>query len=161
MAVILVRIDDRLIHGQVVEGWLDAISVNHILIASDEIAQDEFQKTLLSLAVPPKIKVSFFSIKESTEYLTLKQTPGDRIIVLLHGPGEALQLLEAGVQITSINVGGMHYGDGKKQVLPFLSVDEADRKVFEKIHAMHISLDGRVLPDDESIDIIGILHKVF
>lgn len=162
MSLVLMRIDDRLIHGQVVEGWLDAIVVNHILIASDEIAHDEFQHTLLSLAVPPKIKVSFLTIKDASEYLAgKKQSSGERVIVLLHGPREALELLEAGVKISSINVGGMHYADGKKQVLPFLSVDERDREAFEKISEKDVLLEGRVLPGDTPVDIIGILHKVF
>lgn len=161
MTLSLIRIDDRLIHGQVVEGWLNAINVNHILIASDEIAHDDFQKTLLSLAVPPQVRASFFAIQDAARYLLTGQTPQDRIIVLLHGPHETLELLRAGVRISSINVGGMHYAEGKHQILPFLSVNNEDRVAFEELSKMNVMLEGRVLPGNAPIDIIDILHKVF
>lgn len=161
MALVLIRIDDRLIHGQVVEGWLDAISANLVIIGSDEIAHDEFQKTLLTLAVPPRIRAAFLNVREVSHYLDTKQIKDDRIIILVHGPLDALQLLETGVKISSINVGGMHYGEGKKQILPFLSVNAHDIESFEKINKMNVMLEGRILPGDTPIDIIDILHRVF
>ncbi|MFH1378945.1 MAG: PTS sugar transporter subunit IIB [bacterium] len=161
MPLVLLRIDDRLIHGQVVEGWLDAVGANLIIIASDEIAEDEFQQTLLTLAVPPRIRAVFLKVNDVIGFFNTKQQAGDRILLLVDNPNAALQLIESGVKISSINVGGMHYGEGKKQILPFLSVDADDRKSFEKINQMNVMLEGRVLPGDTPIDIIDLLHRVF
>jgi PTS system mannose-specific IIB component len=159
MALLLMRIDDRLIHGQVVEGWLGAIGVNHIIIASNEIASDKFQQTLLTLALPPKFRVSFLTLSDAAAYCALSRLPDDRILILINSPAEALELLNAGVELSTINVGGMHYAAGKKQVLPFLSVDELDRMAFKKIHDLKVTLEGRVLPGDQPIDIMQILGE--
>ena len=67
MPVVLVRIDDRLVHGQVVEGWLKAIRATHIVVASDPVAADETQKALYLLAVPQGIQLSCLSIREAAE----------------------------------------------------------------------------------------------
>ena len=87
MPVVLCRIDDRLIHGQVVEGWLRIINAEHIVIVSDEVAKDEMQQALLSLAVPRNIKVSSFAVEESAVKVTENPLQKCRLLLLSNPSG--------------------------------------------------------------------------
>ncbi|MBN1823601.1 MAG: PTS sugar transporter subunit IIB [Endomicrobiales bacterium] len=157
MTISLVRIDDRLIHGQIVEGWLKNIGVNHIVVVSDEVAGDEMQRVLLTMAVPPGVKVTVLSISAGAEKINGGYFREERILLLLSTPSDVLKLLESGVRVASVNVGGMHYAPGKKQVLRNLSVDDSDISVLRRIHEMNIKLEGRVLPFDEAVDVISAI----
>src|SRR5438105_2539512 len=117
MPVVLVRIDDRLVHGQVVEGWLKAIHATTIAVASDQVAADETQKALYFLAVPQGIKLSCFSLKETAENWTLPAWKKEKVLVLVSSPQDVLLLSEKGATIHSVNVGGLHFREGREQIL--------------------------------------------
>ena len=159
MGIVLTRIDDRLIHGQVVEGWLKNINVDHIAIISNDVAADKMQQVLFSIAVPKSIKVSALGVDEAA--LKAKEGYFDKnnFLLLLSTPQDALRLIEGGVKIDSVNVGGMHFTPGKKQILKALSVDESDIAALLAIHKAGVKLEGRVLPGDDMIDIFEILTK--
>lgn len=158
MAVVLVRIDDRLIHGQVIEGWLKAIRANQIVVVSDEAASDEFQKALMQMAVPEDVKVLIVGVEEASSLLREKAPASLRTILLLPGPREALALIERGVLLESINVGGMHYMSGKEQVTRTVSLSVEDRTLLRALLDKGILLEGRALPTDESVDFRRIVE---
>jgi|AGTN01.1.fsa_nt_gi Phosphotransferase system, mannose/fructose/N-acetylgalactosamine-specific component IIB len=159
MPIVLVRIDDRLVHGQVVEGWLKTIHVSHIVVVSDEVAKDKMQQTLLGMAVPSSIKVTNLSVEDAAKQLKARQFEKERIMLLLSRPRDVLRLVEQGVALTSVNVGGMHYSLGKRQLLRNLSVDPGDISDLQAISRFGIELEGRVLPADERVDIIAVINK--
>jgi mannose/fructose/sorbose-specific phosphotransferase system IIB component len=159
MPIILVRIDDRLIHGQIVEGWLKTINVSHIVVVSDQVAQDRMQQVLLNMAAPGNIKVTSLSVEDAAIKISANFYIQDRVLLLLSSAGDVLRLVKLGIKFDSVNVGGMHYTKGKKQLLRNLSVDEKDYKDLMEISAAGIALEGRVLPADEKIDIVEVLTK--
>lgn len=161
MSIMLTRIDDRLIHGQVVEGWVKAINVNHIVVISDEVANDKMQQALLGMAVPSTITVTVLSVDGAATALKGSQFGKDNLLLLLSNPADTLRLLQKGIALTSINLGGMHYAQGKTQLLRNLSVNEADLEALFAIGAKGIEVEGRILPRDERIDVIDILRKKF
>ncbi|MCX5779150.1 MAG: PTS sugar transporter subunit IIB [Elusimicrobia bacterium] len=161
MPIMLTRIDDRLIHGQVVEGWVKAIDVNHIIVISDEVANDKMQQALLSMAVPSSITVTVLSIDDAARVLQENKYAKDNLLLLLSRPADVVRLLYYGVAITSVNLGGMHYSQGKTQLLRNLSVNEADVDALFAISAKGVELEGRILPRDERIDVIEILREKF
>ena len=158
MPIVLSRIDDRLIHGQVVEGWLRKIRVNYIIVVSDEVAGDKMQQTLLGMAAPSDVRVSSFSIEDAGTKLVSDQFSDESIMLLFSCPGDVLRLLKTGVKLSSVNVGGMHYSTGKKQILRNLSVDEDDIKVFYEIDKLGVELEGRILPNDQRKNIMEIIN---
>src|SRR3989339_648619 len=159
MSIILVRIDDRLIHGQIVEGWLKPINANHILVISDDVARDRMQQILLGMAVPIGVKFTSLSVDEGAKKINDEFFAKDRVLLLVPGPEPLLRLLRQGVKFESVNVGGMHYGPGKKQILRTLCVDKDDIDTLMEIRSMGIELEGRVLPDDERMDITDVLKR--
>ena len=157
MPIVLTRIDDRLIHGQVVEGWLKKIRVTHMMVVSDEAARDEMQKTLLGMAAPSNVKVSTFSVEEAASKIQSNIFNKDFLLLLFSNPKDVLRFINYGGKIDSINVGGMHYSYGKKQLLRNFSVDDADISALEEIHKLGIELEGRILPDDARINVMDVL----
>ncbi len=159
MSIVLTRIDDRLIHGQVVEGWLKNINVDHIAIISNEVAADKMQQVLFSIAVPKSIKVSALGVEEAAVKAKEGYFDKYRFLLLLSTPQDVQRLIEGGVKLDSVNVGGMHFTPGKKQILKALSVDEHDIASLLAIHQAGVKLEGRVLPGDDMIDIVEVIKE--
>jgi len=159
MTIELVRIDDRLIHGQIVQGWLKSVSIDRILVVSDEVAVDKMQCVLLSMAVPGSVKLSIKTIKDAAMEIINNVYENEKTMILLSNPQDIVKLIDCGVKFKSINIGGMHFVRGKKQLLQNVSVDENDIKALIKLISLGIELENRALPHDERNDISLIIKK--
>jgi len=156
MKISLVRVDDRLIHGQVVIGWIPHLQVEAVIVASDAAAADETQTMLMDMAMPEGIKLMVLSVAAAAQRL---QDGGDsrRVLVLVPGPREALRLLESGVRFDSVNVGGLHYTAGRVQLGKAIFLNPEDKEALRTISRRGVTLEGRALPSDASLDILELL----
>ncbi len=159
MGMVLVRIDDRLIHGQVVENWMKFLKINHVVVVNDFVASDRMQKTLFSMAVPDHAKISILTIAQAKEAILNSQFEGDRAMLLLVSPQDVLNLINKGVRIKEVNIGGMHYSPDKKQILKAISVSKQDIQAFQELDKLGVHLEARMVPDDEKIDIMEIIKR--
>ncbi len=159
MGVDLLRIDDRLVHGQVVEGWLKALRLNHIVVASDSVAADETQKALYFLAVPHGIELSCLPVAETAASWKNGVWKNARALVLVSTPEDALALVEQGAPVKSVNLGGLHFRQGRVQVLKGVSLDEADVRALKSLAAKGILLEARPLPLDEPVEMVDYLKR--
>ena len=159
MGMVLVRIDDRLIHGQVVENWMKFLKINHVVVVNDFVASDRMQKTLFSMAVPDHAKISILTIAQAKEAILNSQFEGDRAMLLLVSPQDVLNLINKGVRIKEVNIGGMHYSPDKKQILKAISVSKQDIQAFQELDKLGVHLEARMVPDDEKIDIMKIIKR--
>lgn len=156
MAVELLRIDDRLIHGQVVEGWLPHLKAEHVLVLAD--AKDEIAVALMRMAMPPAVTLDVVAgAAAAVAAASEEPARSKRTLVLVPGPKEALALLAAGLPVRSVNVGGLHYTAGKVQLGKALFLDDADRKALADIAGRGVRLEGRALPADPEEDVAGAL----
>jgi mannose/fructose/sorbose-specific phosphotransferase system IIB component len=159
MSVVLVRIDDRLIHGQVVENWMKFLKIDHVVVVNDFVASDRMQKTLFSMAVSDHAKISVLTITQAKEAILNGQFERDRAMLLLVSPQDVLSLIDKGVRIKEVNVGGMHYSPDKKQILKAISVSKEDMQAFQELDRLGVHLEARMVPDDEKIDIMEIIKR--
>jgi PTS system mannose-specific IIB component len=159
VAIEVVRIDDRLIHGQIVQGWLKVVEVNKILLISNEVAEDKMQQILLSMAMPSNVKLVIKNIKDASYELSNDVYDKDKLMILFSNPQDIVKVLENGVKFKSVNVGGMHFSHGKTQILKNLSVDKQDVISFLKLIKNNIELESRILPSDERHNIIEDINK--
>ena len=159
MSIKIVRIDDRLIHGQIVQGWLKTIQVDKILVVSDVVANDEMQQVLLSMAAPSSVKLVIKNIKDASCDLKSNVYEKDKLMILFSNPQDIVKVVENGIKFQSINIGGMHYAHGKKQLLTNLSVDRSDVEAFLKLLSLGIELEARALPQDERYNIVYDIQK--
>jgi mannose/fructose/N-acetylgalactosamine-specific phosphotransferase system component IIB len=159
MSVVLVRIDDRLVHGQVVEGWLRSLRVSHILVASDIVAADETQTALYMLAVPYGVGLTCLPVVEAAKSWSEGRWDRERVLVLLSSPEDVLRLSEAGAPLRSVNVGGLHFREGRVQVLKAVSLDDRDVAALKALSQRGVALEARPLPLDEPINVVSYLDR--
>ncbi len=149
--ITLVRIDDRLIHAQVVIGWGSALHPDRIVIADDEVASTEWEKNLYLTAVPPEIKVSILSLEETKAQVSGGVFDKERIILLVRSPRSILRLIELGLAVDEVNVGGLHYREGREEYLDFVYLDEEERQVLRELVKRGVTLEARALPDHNPV----------
>jgi len=146
MPVVLARIDDRLIHGQVTVGWSEQLRPDRILLANNAIAADTWQKKVYSSTVPPGIQVSILPVAKAAACLVDPEHSAERVLLLTGSPEEMAELVRIGIPVNDVNVGGLHFSAGKREMLPFVYVDRQDLKAFSRLLEMGASLSAQQVP---------------
>lgn len=158
MAIALLRVDDRLVHGQVVEGWLPSLQADLIVVVSAAAAADPVQSALMRMAMPASVGLLVLGVADAADALRSPQMSARRALVLVPGPEEALALLKSGVFVDRVNVGGLHFTIGKVQLGRALFLDEKDKEALRGIIARGVRLEGRPLPSDPEEDLAPMLR---
>ncbi|CAM4102032.1 PTS fructose transporter subunit IIB [Streptococcus penaeicida] len=160
MKIKLARIDDRLIHGQVATVWAKEANAERIIIPSDEVANDEIRKTLVKQAAPPGIKVNVVTCEKAIKVFQNPKYKDDTVFLLFTKPSEVLELVKGGVPIESINIGGMQFKSGRKQMTKAISVFKEDVEAFYELDRLGVALDCRVLASDTPKNFKVLLNEV-
>lgn len=160
MKIGLARIDDRLIHGQVATRWTKETNVTRIIVVSDEVAADHVRKTLLTQVAPPGVTAHVVDVDKMIRVWNNPKYAGDRVMLLFTNPTDVERLVEAGVNITTVNIGGMAFRQGKTQVNNAVSVDEKDIAAFKKLNERGIELEVRKVSSDPRLKMMELIAKV-
>lgn len=154
--IVHMRIDNRLIHGQVTVTWVGSVGANHLLVVNDEVAEDPIQKQMLPLAARG-VKTSVFSIKDALDYVN-KSLDKEKIMIIAKLPSDVLVLLENGLKPNEINVGNQAPlpGTKYKMVTKSIAVTEDDAVIYRKINEMY-HLTSQMMPSDSKKDFIQLL----
>lgn len=154
--IVLTRIDDRLIHGQVVTAWSKITDANRIIIVDDEVAEEAFLVKVLKTAAPSTIKVDVFGIDEASKALK-EESQGEKLMILVKRPSVVLSLIENGVDIKELNVGGMGAGVGRKKFYKNISVSEEEKEEFKELVNLNVNVSIQIVPDAKQIDVKKLL----
>ncbi|MTH47174.1 PTS mannose transporter subunit IIAB [Intestinirhabdus alba] len=160
MTIGLARIDDRLIHGQVATRWTKETNVSRIIVVSDEVAADTVRKTLLTQVAPPGVTAHVVDVAKMIRVYNNPKYAGERVMLLFTNPTDVERVVEGGVRVTSVNIGGMAWRQGRTQVNNAVSVDEKDIAAFRKLHARGIELEVRKVSTDQRLNMMDLLAKV-
>lgn len=146
MAIELFRIDDRLIHGQVVVGWGQPLDLTFIVLVDDEVASSEWEQELYRMGVPPEMDVHFHTVEEAAEKLPSYQ--GDeRRGALLTGDIETMaRLIELTRSITRVNLGGIHHRVGRTQRLRYVFLAPDEEKALRALAARGVDVSAQDVP---------------
>ena len=156
MAIELVRIDDRLIHGQIATTWINNYSIEQVLIINDQILTDKMQQSVISMTAPVNVKVKVFGVDAFIEIY--KKTPiHRRTMIILTNSIDAYRIAKGGVEIKVLNVGGMRFENGREKIAKAVSVTEREREAFEELISMGINVQIQMVPRDESFDMKDVL----
>ena len=159
MSVSLARIDDRLIHGQIVHAWIEFSKADTLLVADDMVVNDRMQQVMLKLAAPKTIKLELLSIKNAAEYI---KTHDESIFLILRNPKTMLDLLNEGVELKEINLGNISMTKsetGRKTLLKNIHVEETDVDCLKAIAKKGVTIYIKLVPDDKPIDAIELIEK--
>lgn len=141
----MMRIDERLIHGQG-QVWLSTLGVNLVIVANDKVSEDPIQQTLMKTVVSKSVGMRFFSIKHTCEIIH-KAAPHQTIFLVCKTPEDALRLVEGGVEVDEINIGNIHYQEGKEKITRSISLGEEDKKALKELNSKYgIKFNTRTTP---------------
>ncbi|WP_154914511.1 mannose/fructose/sorbose PTS transporter subunit IIB [Klebsiella michiganensis] len=154
MNITLARIDDRLIHGQVTTVWPKVANAQRIIICNDDVYNDDVRRTLLRQAAPPGMKVNVVNIEKAVAVYHNPQYQDETVFYLFTNPQDVLTMVQQGVKIATLNIGGMAWRPGKKQLTKAVSLDAADINAFQQLDKLGVKLDLRVVASDPSVNIL-------
>ena len=154
--IVLVRIDDRLIHGQVMTSWLNYTSANKIMIIDNEVAVDPFIKSVLKTCIPANVKLAIFDIEKAAIRLK-KGFTNNRCIVLVKYPKTLYDLMKCGIVFDSINIGGMGVTGERKKFYKNISMSEEEKMMLKELIKKGSKIHIRIISEDNETDISGML----
>ncbi|EMO8621348.1 TPA: PTS sugar transporter subunit IIB [Streptococcus pyogenes] len=155
----LARVDTRLLHGQVATAWTPASKADRIIVASDEVAQDDLRKQLIKQAAPGGVKANVVPISKLIEASKDPRFGNTHALILFQTPQDALRAVEGGVEINELNVGSMAHSTGKTMVNNVLSMDKEDVATFEKLRDLGVTFDVRKVPNDSKKNLFELIQK--
>jgi len=151
--MIIFRVDDRLIHGQVVENWLGAFLINHIVVSSRAVINDDLRKNVMKFSVPDGVFLDFidplclnkFSFDDKKNYLVLFESLEDVVLSV-----------DSGFKIERLNLGGIHYAKGRNFSMGrILFLSEAERNILRKLIDCGVDVYMQSIPQEASVKLRG------
>ena len=154
--IVLTRIDERLIHGQVITSWLKLSDANTVVIMDDMSATNPFARRILNAAAPKNMDMKIFKVDEAIEYL-LGEKENERIFVMAKVPGPILAAIKAGVEFREINLGNMGGGPGRKRFNKNVNASDQEVAQFREIAESGTPIYAQMVPTDAKVDLKSLL----
>ena len=157
--IVNVRIDERLIHGQVAGIWAPSLHTQRIIVINDEAAADSLQKSSLRMAAPTSMRLSVLPVESAAKNIRSGKYGKQRLFLVFKNPTDVLRYLKAGGKLTHVNVGNMSYKEGSKDITKSIKVLDEEIDVFESIAAMDINVTAQLVPNDPVFDFMDKLRN--
>ena len=143
--ILLTRIDNRLVHGQVATQWNSTLGSNLILVANADVASNTMRQNLMKMAAPAGVATRFFSLQKTIDVIG-KASPRQKIFIVAETPEDVLTLVKGGVPIKKVNIGNMHMSEGKRQVATSVADNDEDVAAFKVLQELGVELEIRRVP---------------
>jgi PTS system mannose-specific IIB component len=148
--VFWVRVDNRLIHGQIIETWLPFTRSRMIVVANDEVSADPLRQEIMGLAIPSHVEKVFVAVEGLHDFLSsaFQDEAEPDVLVLFASCQDARRAHEHGMAFSSLNLGNMHYGPGKEQICAHVALGGQDKVCLSYFAAHGVVLDFRCVPNE-------------
>ncbi|EHR9179359.1 TPA: PTS N-acetylgalactosamine transporter subunit IIB [Escherichia coli] len=147
--ILLTRIDNRLVHGQVGVTWTSTIGANLLVVVDDVVANDDIQQKLMGIAAETYgFGIRFFTIEKTINVIG-KAAPHQKIFLICRTPQTVRKLVEGGIDLKDVNVGNMHFSEGKKQISSKVYVDDQDLTDLRFIKQRGVNVFIQDVPGDQ------------
>jgi PTS system mannose-specific IIB component/fructoselysine and glucoselysine-specific PTS system IIB component len=158
MPIELYRIDDRLIHGQVVVGWGQPLDLQRIILVDDEVADSEWEQELYRMGVPPELEILFLRIDRAAAELAALQADTRRAIVLVGSVATMAALIDqTEAAVPNVNIGGVHHAVGRTQRMRFVFLTEEEEAQLRAIAARGVVVTAQDVPAARPIPLEDVL----
>jgi PTS system mannose-specific IIB component len=155
--IVHVRVDDRLIHGQVATRWATGLKVNRIMVIDDKVAVNEVEKSVLRMAAPTGVNTSILTVDKAANNIKNGNYQGQRVLVVIKTPEVAVQLLNAGLVVKQVNIGNLSNRPNTVQIKKSVSLSESERKAVDFLLEKGVEVTAQMVPDDPETSIISYL----
>jgi PTS system mannose-specific IIB component len=156
----LVRVDNRLVHGQILEAWVPFIEAKCIMVVDDNSASDFFCETVIRMAVPSDIEVNICSVEDFASNYVFSQGSGKKTIVLLSKIADALKIYQNGFHFKKLNIGNIHHEDYKVCCAPSVFLCEPEiQDIFKLLQDEGVHVELKRVPREKAVDIKDALKE--
>jgi len=156
MSVVLVRVDQRLLHGQVVEGWVPSLKVDGVVVADDKTAGDPISTIALTAACPAKVKLSVLTLADAAAASACGALPGKRTLVLVGTVAALDRIWSAGLRAEQVNVGNVPVAEGRARVTNSVALSADEVKVLDRIADGGVPVEVRAVPKERATDLAAV-----
>lgn len=157
--IVHIRIDARMIHGQIAVMWSNYLRVNRIMVANDAVSTDEITKEALRMVAPAGMRTSLISVEKAAGNILAGKYAGQKVLLIITSPVDAVRLMDMGLKITSINVGNMSKRPETIQIKRSVSVTEEEIAAFRELNRRGVELTSKMVPDEPKTYIMDFLEK--
>jgi len=154
-----VRIDDRLIHGQVIAIWCRHQRFTRVVVVDDGVAADPFMRDVLTLAAPPGLAVQVLSLAEGLRELGVGRPDRPTTMVLLKSPSAAQRLYEGGVTFNRLNIGGVGGGPGRHTLFRNIALSDEELAILESLLARGVQITLLTVPGEKAKDFADLVER--
>lgn len=155
--IIHIRIDDRLIHGQVANFWTNELGATRIMVINDDIAKDDLQKSILRMAAPAGVATSIISKETAVTNILAGKYKGQRVFIVLKSPVDLLSLYKMGLDIKECNVGNLSNRPETTVLKPNISVTDLEKESLLELIEKGVNITAIMTPNDSKIYIKDLI----
>ncbi|MEQ5401926.1 PTS sugar transporter subunit IIB [Providencia rettgeri] len=157
MPINVARIDDRLIHGQIITTWVKNFDIEQVIIVNDKVANDTVQQSVLTMAAPPDLKVVVFGVDKFIEVLK-KAEIKRRTMLLFTNSIDVNRLVESGLKLEKLNVGGMRMQEGRRNLSRAVAVTPDEEQAFRSLINNNVAVEIQMVPKDPIVELKTLLN---
>ena len=148
-----IRIDDRLIHGQVATRWSTGLKVNRIMVIDDAVAANDNEKAILRMAAPAGVNTSILPLEKAVANIKNGNYDGQRVMLIVKSPVTLVKMMEMGVELLPVNIGNMSNRPGTTQYKKSVSMFPEEKAAVDTLLSAGIKVTAQMVPDDPSVGI--------
>ncbi|MEA2102477.1 MAG: PTS sugar transporter subunit IIB [Thermodesulfobacteriota bacterium] len=160
MAIVLARVDDRFIHGQILEAWIPYLNAQALIVANDRLANDSFQKTIMSLALPERIALEIVSLDEACSIYRQTGFKDKKTLLICSTIEDAWRLYSMGLVFDKLNIGNMRARDDSRQISYSVWMDARDEGLLKELMGLGVRVMLRSVPKERGMDMSGLIDMV-
>lgn len=153
------RVDDRLIHGQVVVGWCSQLPIKKLMVCDNEIATTDWEKELLLMAAPPDLPTDILTTDEIAAKKDEFVNPESLQMVLVKSPFIIEELLNKSVSIEKINIGGLHFSENRKEYLSYVFLTDEEAECLQRLSRQGVVIECQDLPGAAVVNLTKLLDQ--
>jgi len=160
MDIALVRVDNRLVHGQILEAWIPYLKASCIAVVDDQVASDFFQETVIRMAVPREVQVIISGLKEFAEAYSFTQGHGKKTILLFSTVSAALTVHLLGFRFAKLNIGNVYNENCRLCCTPSVLLSDTDVNDIKSLHAEGVQIELRRVPKEKPLNFYDVVQKL-
>lgn len=155
--IVHIRVDDRLIHGQVATRWVSHFNANRIMIIDDAVAANDIEKMMLRSAAPDGCNTSILARETAFNNISQGNYENQKVLILVKTPEIALQMLNSGLAVKQLNIGNMSNKDDRKQIKRSVSISDTELNIIRELLERGVSITAQMTPEEPDADISTFL----
>lgn len=159
MTIALARVDNRLVHGQILSAWLPALGADAVLVLDDEAARNTLVRSAMEIAIPPDVQFEVAPIAGAAAALA-RLPPGAVTIVLVRDVDDAVRAFDAGLPLPRLNLGNVHFSHGRSPISQAVYLSRHETDALTALEARGVAVELRTLPRDTPVGLAELRRRV-